>query len=138
VEFEFGSLEEAKIFIKDYISNSAYVESIEDTLIPEEKIAAFIHKHHNVTKVTNSLIESYVELASSNLFSIDPVIFEMKQIEANTLPNKIEWMLEDNSYVAVDSDTQTKLNKLLENKIEVVEFMRQSQTNFLSIIREVI
>lgn len=138
LDFEFGSLEEAKVFIKDYVKNTTYVNSIEDTLIPEEKIASYIIKYHNVNKVTHSLIESYVELASSDLFSIDPVILEIKKTAVSVLPNKIEWKLDDGTYMAVNAETQTKLNKILENKMEVVAFMRESKENFLSIVREVI
>lgn len=138
LDFEFSSLSEAKEFIKDYIKNTTYVDSIEDALIPEEKVASFITKHHNVSRVTNSLIESYVELAASNQFSVDPVILEMKQTEVTVLPNKIEWKLNDGSNMAVNLATQNKLNKILENKKEVVDFMRESKDNFLSIVREVI
>lgn len=134
----FGSLDEAREYVKDYIRNSIEVESIKETLIPEEYIASLISKHHNINRITDTLIETYKELASSNSFSADPVIFEMKKSSVSVSHNKIEWKLNDGAVVAVEATTQEHLNKLLKDKPEVVQHMRESKDNFLNIVREVI
>lgn len=134
----FGSLDEAREYVSDYIQDSIEVVNIEETLIPEEYIASLISKHHQINRITDTLIETYKELASSNSFSADPVIFEMKQSGVAVAHNKLEWTLEDGAVVAVDASTQEHLNKLLKDKPEVVQHMRESKDNFLNIVREVI
>lgn len=135
VEVEVKSLEEAREYSKSYINNSIILKDI-DAVIPEEKIVNLISKYHNSIKITDKIVESYMDLASSNLFTIDPVLLEIKQKSSN-LPGKIEHKLSDGSVVAVDEDTQSKLNRLLEDKYQIVEYMRESKENFMRIIKEV-
>lgn len=135
---EFNSLDEAREYVADYIRDTLEVESIETKVIPEAYIASLISKHHNITRITDTLIETYTELASSNSFSADPVILEMKMSSVGISHNKLEWKLEDGSTVAVDASTQEHLNTLLKDKQEVVRHMRESKDNFLKIVREVI
>jgi hypothetical protein len=136
IDVEVDNLEEARQYAKTHIDTALIVEEI-DTVIPEEKVVTLIRKYHNIEKITDTLVESYIELASSNLFSIDPVIVEMKQ-RASTLPGKLEYTLNDGSVVAINEDTQNLLNTLLKDKYQVVEYMRESKENFTRIIKEVI
>mgnify|MGYP003350925235 FL=1 len=135
LDCEVQSLEEARLYAKKYIENQRLLEDI-DTTVPEEKVANYIRKFHNVDKITDTLVESYIELASSNLFTIDPVLVEIKQ-RSTSIPGKIEHKLNDGSVMAISEDTQNLLNKLLEDKYQVVEYMRESKENFMRIIREV-
>ena len=105
-------------------------------MISSKKIVNLISKYHNSIKITDKIVESYLDLASSNLFTIDPVLVEIKQ-KNTSIPGKIEHKLNDGSVVAVDEDTQSKLNRLLEDKYQVVEYMRESKQNFMRIIKEV-
>jgi len=134
----FDSLDEAREYAKDYIKNTLEVDKIEETLIPEQYIASLISKHHNINRITDTLIDTYKELASSNSFSADPVIFEMKLSNVSVSHNKIEWKLDDGAVVAINASTQEHLNTLLKNKPEVVSHMRESKDNFINIVREVI
>lgn len=134
---EFRSLEEAKKFIRKYIYNNKIIENI-DTDIPSTKVANYIKTYHNVKNIKDTLIESYLELASSGTFSVDPVITEIKKSQLSTFANKIEYVLEDNTKIAIDVATQELLNKLLENKNEVVSYMRENKTNFMAVLRGVI
>ena len=135
LDCEVQSLEEARLYAKKYIENQRLLEDI-DTTVPEEKVANYIRKFHNVDKITDTLVESYIELASSNLFTIDPVLVEIKQ-RSTSIPGKIEHKLNDGSVMAISEDTQNLLNKLLEDKYQVVEYMRESKENFMRTIREV-
>lgn len=128
------SLEEAREDIVSYIKNSKLIEDIDNT-IPEEKIATLIRKYHEVNKITDTLVESYIELASSNIFTIDPVITEIKRQTASNFNNKLEYTLNDGSIVAIDEDTQNDLNMLLKNKYEIIDYMRESKDNFMHVIR---
>jgi len=129
------TLEEASSYIKRYIDNSKILEKV-DTFIPEEKIANLIRKYHDIEKITDTLVESYIELASSNIFSIDPVITDIKQNTSSNFANKLEYNLDDGSIVAIDEDTQYILNTLLKDKYQIIEYMRESKENFMHVIRK--
>lgn len=127
-----SSLEEAIYYVKSYIDTKIILE--DNNTIPEEKIVDLIQKHHNI-KITDTLVESYKQLASSNIFSIDPVLIEIRQKTSN-LPGKLEYSLNDGTTVAINEDTQRLLNTLLEDKYQIVEYMRESKENFMHVIRE--
>lgn len=129
-----NSLKEARAYSSTYIANKKIVENI-SSLIPEEKVVALIKKYHNIDKITNNLVESYVELVSSNIFSIDPVVTEIKQ-NSIELAGKFQYVLEDNSIVAINEYTQKRLSTLLEDKYQIVEYMRKSKDNFMHAIKE--
>lgn len=129
-----NSLKEARAYSNTYIANKKIVEGI-SSLIPEERVVALIKKHHDIDKITNNLVESYVELISSNIFSIDPVVTEIKQNSVE-LAGKFQYVLEDDSIVAINEDTQKRLSTLLEDKYQIVEYMRKSKNNFMHVVKE--
>jgi hypothetical protein len=106
--------------------------------IPNTKVAEIIKEYHDV-KVTDTLIESYVELASSNIFSVDPVICELRKINKldNLVEGKLNYTLNDGSVIAINEATQEYLNKLLQNQNEIIEYMRESKENFLNVLEQV-
>lgn len=138
---EFKSLEEAREYIKNktisekleiQISNELYEE------ISEHRIAQIIKEYHNV-KVTDTLIESYIDLASSKLFTIDPVVYEIRSLNKLDIvvEGKIHYELNDGSVVAINRTTQKTLNKLLQNHTDIVEYMRESKENFMSVVQQI-
>ena len=136
LEENFESLEEAKTYARRYVENQKLLEDI-NTTVPEEKIAKYIRQFHNVDKITDTLIESYIELASSNLFSVDPVVVAIKERSAVEFSGKLEYQLADGNIVAINEDTQETLNNLLQDKPEIVDYMRESKNNFMRILREI-
>ena len=128
--------EEARQYIKQIKLEEELIKEIYED-IPDIKIASLIQEHHNI-KVTDTLIESYKELASSKLFSVDPVIQEMRAFNTvtNELEGKIDYVLEDGAIVVIDEDTNISINNLLANNNEIVQYMRESKDNFMHIIRE--
>lgn len=138
---EFKSLEEARKYIKSktisekleaQISNETYEE------ISENQIAKIIKEHHNI-KVTDTLIESYIDLASSKVFTVDPVVFDIRTMNKLdvVVENKIHYELNDGATVAISKVTQETLNKLLQNQTDVVEYMRESKENFMRVIEQI-
>ena len=132
----FETAEEAKTYAKRYVENQKLLEDI-ITIVPEEKVAHYIREYHNIDKITDTLIESYIELASSNLFSVDPVVIAIKERSAVEFSGKLEYQLADGNIVAINEDTQDVLNKLLQDKPEIVNYMRESKNNFMRILREI-
>ena len=124
--------EEANASLVEEVTKEIYEE------IANEKIAAIIKEYHDV-KVTDTLIESYVELASSNIFSVDPVICELRKINKldNLIEGKLNYTLNDGSIIAINEATQDCLNKLLTNQTEIIEYMRESKENFLFILSKI-
>lgn len=125
------NLEEARAYARNYIKNTQIIENV-DSHIPEEKIVSLIKKYHNIDKITSTLVESYKDLASSNLFTIDPVISNLKHSE---ISGKYTYTLEDNSTVAINDETLELLTHLLEDKYQIIEFMRKNKDNFMHTIR---
>ena len=134
IDCDAQSLEEARTYVNNYIRNTKLIEEI-NTTVPEEKVAHYIGKFHNVEKITDTLVESYIELASSNIFSVDPVVSAIKQRSAVTFSGKLEYKLNDGSMVAISEDLQESLNKLLQNHNEIVDYMRESKSNFMHVVR---
>jgi hypothetical protein len=121
--------------------NASLVEEVTKEIyeeIPNTKVAEIIKEYHDV-KVTDTLIESYVELASSNIFSVDPVICELRKYnKLDTLvEGKLNYTLNDGSIIAINETTQDYLNKLLHNQNEIVEYMRESKQNFLYVLERI-
>lgn len=135
IKSDVNTLEEAREYAKRYIENTELLEDI-DTTIPEEKVAQFIRQYHNIEKITDTLVESYIELASSNMFTVDPVVTAIKESKTAEFEGKLQYQLNDGSVVAINEATQEMLNNILADKNEIVEYMRESKNNFVRIIKE--
>ena len=135
-ETELSSIEEAREYINQIILEEELTQELYEE-IPQIKIAELIKEHHDI-KVTDTLIEQYIELASSKLFSADPVIQEIRKMNSvdNLVEGKIDYKLDDGSIVAIDEQTNKEINNLLAEHSDIVEYMRQSKHNFMSVIRE--
>lgn len=140
-ETEFKSLEEAKQYIKqEYISHQLEEEVSKDLYeeLSHNTVAGIIKEHHNI-KVTDTLIENYIQLASSNMFSVDPVVHGIRSLNKldRLIEGKLHYVLNDDSIVTIDEGTQTILNKLLQNQTEIIEYMRESKDNFFHVLSKI-
>lgn len=138
---DFASLEEARKYIKNkHCSEAIETEIIENQYeeISENRIANIIKEHYDI-KVTDTLIESYLELASSKIFTVDPVVQEIRKLNKldSLIENKVHYELQDGSIVAIDEQTQEQLNNLLANHKDVVEYMRESKDNFFNVVNKI-
>ena len=135
-ETQLSSIKEAI----SHINQTRFEDEIAKELyedIPSIKIANLIKEHHEI-KITNKLIESYINLASSKTFSVDPVVTGIRAFNSidNINNDLIDYVLNDGSSVAISESTQSVLNHILENKYQVVEYMRESKDNFKHVLRE--
>lgn len=138
VETEFKSLEEARQHIKQDYNTHQLEEEVSKKLYEElsdTRVANIIKEHYDV-KVTDTLIESYIKLASSNIFSVDPVVLEIRSLNKldRLIENKLHYVLNDDTIVTIDERTQDRLNKLLQNQTEIIEYMRESKENFFHVL----
>lgn len=137
---EFKSLEEARQHVKQNHISKKLEEEVSKELyeeLSEEKVASIIKEHHEV-KVTDTLIENYIKLASSNIFSIDPVVQQIRSLNKldRLIEGKLHYVLSDQSIITISESTQDKLNILLSDNQDVVEYMRESKENFLYVIKK--
>jgi len=138
---KWSSLEEAKHQIKQIKIQEDIQKEIQQELYEEmsySKIAEIIRNHHNV-KITDTLVESYVELASSKIFTADPVAQDIRKFNKldRIVEGKIEYKLNDGSIVAIDECTQDLINNVFGQHTDVIEYMRENKDNFLDVINQI-
>lgn len=136
---ELDTLEEARQFIIQQEQTRRLEEQVKSELYEElsdVKIASIIQEQHSV-KVTDTLIESYKELASSKLFTLDPVVYELRKLNKldRLVEGKIDFKLNDETIIAINESTQKKLNDVFYGQQDVVEYMRESKEHFLAVIQ---
>lgn len=140
-ETKFNSLEEARQYIKqEHISHQLEEQVSKDLYeeLSDSKVASIIKEYYDI-KVTDTLIESYIKLASSNIFTVDPVVQRIRQLNKldRIVEGKLHYVLADDSIVAIAEQTQERLNKLLANQTEIIEYMRESSSNFLHVLEQI-
>jgi hypothetical protein len=141
IETEFKEVEEARQYIKqDYISHQLEEQVSKDLYeeLSEHTVANIIKEYHDV-KVTDTLIETYLQLASSHMFSVDPVVQDIRKLNKldRLVEGKLHYVLEDDSIVAIDERTQEELNNLLQNQTDIIEYMRESKENFFYVLEQI-
>jgi hypothetical protein len=137
----FTDLEEARQYVKAKQYNKTIEEQVKTELyedIPDNKIANIIKEHHDI-KVTDTLIESYIELASSKLFTVDPVVLEIRNLNKldKLIEGKIDYKLADGTIIAINESTQDKLAELFKDEQEIIEHMRESKENFIDVLKQI-
>lgn len=138
---DFTDLEEARQYVKTQQHTKTIEEQVKTELyedIPDNKIANIIKEHHDI-KVTDTLIESYIELASSKLFTVDPVVLEIRNLNKfdKLIEGKIDYKLADGTIIAINESTQNKLVELFKDEQEIIEYMRESKDNFIDVLKQI-
>jgi hypothetical protein len=129
----FENLEEAQIHVSNYVNMN--LETIDYDSVPTHVLVGAIEKHHgDGVRITHKLIESYEQKLSTKEFTIDPVISELKSIDAF---GKYEFVLNDGSRISISEETCNTLRHLLRDKYDIVEFMKESSDNFKQVVKAV-
>ncbi len=138
IETVFKTLDEARSYLRQqnklqYIEQEVSKNIYEEVL--ENKIAALIKEQHNI-KVTDNILEYYIDLASSKAFTTDPTVQAIRKLNKHDciFEDKIDYVLADGSKVAINKDTQEYLNNILKDQKEILEHMRESKENFLHVV----
>ena len=140
LETELTSIEEARQYIKqDYISHKLEEQISKQTYeeLSEHTVANIIKEYHDI-KVTDTLIENYIKLASSHMFSVDPVVQGIRSLNKldRLVEGKLHYVLNDEAIVTIDERTQLRLNNLLHKQTEIIEYMRESKENFMHVLTQ--
>ncbi len=141
VATSFGSLEEAIDSIKQRKLREDLEQEIQQeqyATISENKIVNIIKQHHSDVRITDTLVESYVELASSKSFTIDPVALGIRNLNKldRIVESRVDFVLDDGSVVAITEETHQKLNNIFAHHQDVVEYMKTSKDNFLDVLNQ--
>lgn len=134
---EFKSLEEAKEHLKQQNLNKNIQLQIQNELyenITPNKIVDIIQHHHNI-RITDTLIESYIDLASSKTFSVDPVIHDLRKYNS-LIKEHLDYKLDDGTVVVISENTQQLLNNIFDNHPDIIEYMRENKENFLNVVNQ--
>lgn len=141
IETDFSSLEEARDFLIQRKLQKDIQEEIQREMYTEmsdTKIADIIRKHHGKIRVTDTLIESYVDLASSRIFTIDPVANDIRK--NNPLQQIVEgrrdFTLKDGSVVVIGEDLLDRINNVFGQHADIIDYMREGSENFLAVIQQ--
>lgn len=135
----FSSLEEACNHIRQKIIQEDIHREISKEMYTEmsqSNVVDIIKKYHSDIKVTNSLIESFLDIASSNIFTLDPVIRDIHKAvpSKSLLEGYSDFILDDGSHLAVSEQKLQHINNIFGKYPDVVEYMRESSDNFLNIL----
>lgn len=131
---EYDSIEYAYAYAKQYITSLNIVEST--NTVTNESIVNTIKKYYDI-RITNTLVEEYHNVIDEDIFSLDPVVLELKEGKSSFI-NKLEFELDDGTNVAINESTYKKLLDLNVDKYKLVQFMKESKDNFTSIIEMVL
>jgi hypothetical protein len=73
------------------------------------------------------------------MFSVDPVVQDIRSLNKldRLVEGKLHYVLKDESIVAISEHTQSRLNNLLQNQTEIIEYMRESKENFFHVLEQI-
>ena len=132
-------LSEAKRYIVQQMNANNIQQEILDEVYSDNrlKIANIIKEEHNI-KVTDNIINNYIELASNKTFTTDSVVHQIREMNKfeTVIGEKIQYVLEDSTVIAIDTETQNTLNSIL--KPDVIDYMRENSDNFLKILNVIL
>jgi len=138
----FENVEQARLYIKESKVQDQVQKEIQQDLyseISDNKIMNIIREHHTDVKVTDTLIESYVELATSKVFNTDPVSYSIRKInKLDTLvENKLDFKLNDGTSIVISEDLYQRINNIFGHHEDVIKYMRESADHFLNVVDQI-
>lgn len=134
---KFNSLEEAKEYCKQQYIDEKLEEEVRQEIISDTtSIARIIREHHDV-RVTDTLVEAYIDLASSKEFTVDPVVLDIRKTNklTNIIEGKIDFVLNDGMGVALTEETLNKIRQLI--NIDEINQMKQSIGSFMNKLKKI-
>ena len=102
---------------------------------PRHLIADVIAKNYPNARITDKLIESYIDLSLTRAFTLDETINDIRAMNpySNDINGKLSFVLDDLSIVAIDESTFVKIKESINNS-DITQFMCKSKQNFMDVI----
>lgn len=137
----YSNINEALAVIDSKKYTNLYTEINKDNYnyIHKNLLSELINKYDNNIKITENLLSSYINSAKNKEFNANEVLFEIRKLNklGNIFNNKIDYILEDNSKVVIDINTQEQINKLFNNHIDIIDYMQENKQNFMKVINQI-
>lgn len=137
----FQSIAEAKQHIKqqstfEFIDSQINEQSFKT--LPVNVLTSIIQRYDGTAKVTDTLIENYINVAASKAFTTNSVVYDMRVMNRTNrlLEGYLDYILDDGTAIAISEQEQKSINTLLEHHEDVVNFMKQSKQNFLEVLEQ--
>lgn len=104
--------------------------------LPYGKVASIIEQFHNDVRITDKVIEKYIDLASQKKFTFDDAIFGIRKLNKfdNIVEEKLNFVLDDESTIIITEELYFRMKEVLENNNEAIEFMAESKDNFMKMV----
>lgn len=140
---EFSTIQQALDFVKEENDRFDIHEEISRELyedMPDVKIASLINEHHgDYVKVTDKLVEAYVSLAAAKTFTTDPVIRDIRNINKidRIHESYVDFILNDGSSIAITEQVYNKINNIIGEHQDIVNYMRESKDNFIKVLNQI-
>lgn len=113
------------------------IDQIKDDIFkatPKHLVADVIAINYPEARITDKLIESYLELAATKEFTLDKTIHEIRKLDSFVeFEDKVTFMLEDDSCVVISNELYTTICKSINNE-STIQFMRKNKENFINCI----
>lgn len=138
----FETVDQARNYIKesrvqDIIQKEIQQEMYED--LSDNKVVNIIRSHYEDVKITDTLIESYIQLASSKVFNTDPVSFDIRKTNRldNIVEDRLDFKLNDGTPIVISEELYYRINNIFGQHEDVIKYMRESAENFLSVVDQI-
>lgn len=139
---EFKGLKEAKEYceslkLSEELSPELYIEPVS---LSESQIALVL-KEDSELRPTESVVSSFKTIVETkSFFPVNALVTLREKARNLEIPGKIDYILDDGSKVALDVETNLKLNTLIDVKesADLIRFMRTNKKNFLYVVEQII
>jgi hypothetical protein len=139
---EFTSIDETKEFLKNRMIEEKIQSDVEKELYEEisyTKIANIIKEHNENIRISDTLIESYLDLASSKTFTVDPIVHEISKLNNfdKLIENRLDFILKDNTKVVIKEETFNRINNIFRDHPDIINYMNSNINNFLYVVDKI-
>ena len=102
---------------------------------PRHLIADIIASNYPDARITDKLIESYMDLSLTRQFTTDKTISEIRRLNSfdADFEDKLTFILDDDSKVIVSEETYQHICECI-NSNDTIQFMRKNKENFLNCV----
>lgn len=139
---KFKSIKEAKEYcISLRLSDELKEEvQVEPTFLTEAQIALAL-KEDGEIKPSETMVKSFKTIIETKQFVPVSVLLQLREKTRNIeIPGKIDYILQDGSKVAIDIETNNRLNKTIDVKesADLLDFMTKNSKNFLHVVEQIL
>lgn len=139
---KFKSIKEAKEYCVSLRMSDELKEEVQlqPTYLTEAQIALAL-KEDGEIKPSETMVSSFKTIIETKQFVPVNVLIQLRERTRNIeLPGKMDYILQDGSKVAIDIETNNRLNKLIDVKesANLLNFMTKNSKNFLNVVEQIL